>query len=52
MYVCGLARQTEDSIDGARGREGNEEIAQTYEERRAVVPLYYIDQLMLQTVEN
>ena len=47
-----LARQNEIAIDGARVRETIEEIAQTYEEPREVVQMYYNDQRMLQSVEN
>lgn len=47
-----LARQNEIVIDGAKVREAIEEIAQTYEEPREVVQMYYSDQRMLQAVEN
>jgi len=47
-----LARQNEIAIDGAKVREAIEEIAQTYEEPREVVQMYYNDQRMLQSVEN
>jgi trigger factor len=47
-----LARQNEIAIDGAKVREAIEEIAQTYEEPREVVQMYYSDQRMLQAVEN
>jgi len=47
-----LARQNEVAIDGAKVREAIEEIAQTYEEPREVVQMYYNDQRLLQSVEN
>ena len=47
-----LARQNDIVIDGAKVREAIEEIAQTYEEPREVVQMYYSDQRMLQAVEN
>jgi len=47
-----LARQNEIVIDGAKVREAIEEIAQTYEEPREVVQMYYSDQRMLSSVEN
>jgi trigger factor len=47
-----LARQNDIVIDGARVREAIEEIAQTYEEPREVVQMYYSDQRLLQAVEN
>lgn len=47
-----LARQNSISIDGAKVREAIEEIAQTYEEPREVVQMYYSDQRMLSAVEN
>jgi trigger factor len=47
-----LARQNEIKIDGAKVREAIEEVAQTYEEPREVVQMYYSDQRLLQSVEN
>lgn len=47
-----LARQQKIVIDGARVREAIEEVAQTYEEPREVVQMYYNDQRLLGTVEN
>jgi trigger factor len=47
-----LARQNEVAIDGTKVREAIEEIAQTYEEPREVVQMYYSDQRLLQSVEN
>lgn len=47
-----LAQQNKIKIDGAKVREAIEEIAQTYEEPREVVQMYYNDQRMLQSVEN
>jgi len=47
-----LARQNKIVIDGAKVREAIEEIAQTYEQPREVVQMYYNDQRMLSSVEN
>ena len=47
-----LARQNEIVIDGAKVREAIDEIAQTYEEPREVIQMYYNDQRLLQAVEN
>lgn len=47
-----LAQQNEIKIDGAKVREAIEEIAETYEEPREVVQMYYNDQRMLQSIEN
>lgn len=47
-----LARQNDIAIDAAKVREAIEEIAQTYEEPREVVQMYYSDQRLLQAVEN
>ena len=47
-----LARQNDITIDGAKVRSTIEEIAQTYEEPREVVQMYYNDQRMLEAVEN
>lgn len=47
-----LARQNEIVIDGSKVREAIEEIAETYEEPREVVQMYYNDQRLLQSVEN
>ena len=47
-----LARQNDIVIDGAKVREAIEEMAQTYEDPREVVQMYYNDQRMLQSVEN
>ena len=52
MLMGELARQNEVVIDGAKVRETIEEIAQTYEEPREVVQMYYSDQRLLQAVEN
>ena len=52
MLLGELARQNEVRIDGAKVREAVEEIAQTYEEPREVVQMYYSDQRLLQAVEN
>jgi trigger factor len=47
-----LAQQNDITIDGSKVRQAIEEIAQTYEEPREVVQMYYNDQRMLQSVEN
>ncbi len=47
-----LAELNDIRIDGAKVREAVEEIAQTYEEPREVVQMYYKDERMLQAVEN
>ena len=52
LLLAELARQNDIVIDGAKVREAIEVIAQTYEEPREVVQLYYSDQRMLQAVEN
>jgi len=52
MLMGELARQKSIEIDAAKVRETVEEIAQTYEEPREVVQMYYSDQRLLQAVEN
>ena len=52
LLLGALAQQNDIAIDGSRVRETIEEIAQTYEEPREVVQMYYNDQRMLQSVEN
>jgi len=52
LLLAELARQNDIIIDGGKVREAIEEIAQTYEEPREVVQMYYSDQRMLQAVEN
>jgi len=52
LLLAELARQNEIKIDGAKVREAIELIAQTYEEPREVVQMYYSDQRLLQAVEN
>ncbi len=52
LLLAELARQNDIVIDGGKVREAVEEIAQTYEEPREVVQMYYSDQRMLQAVEN
>jgi len=52
LLLAELARQNEIRIDGAKVREAIELIAQTYEEPREVVQMYYSDQRLLQVVEN
>ena len=47
-----LAQQNKIEIDASKVREAIEEIAQTYEEPREVVQMYYSDQRLLQSVEN
>ena len=52
LLLAELARQNEIVIDGTKVREAIEEIAQTYEEPREVVQMYYQDQRLLQAIEN
>jgi len=52
LLLAELARQNEIALDGGKVREAIEEIAQTYEEPREVVQMYYSEQRMLQAVEN
>ena len=52
LLLAELAQQNDIRIDGSKVREAIEEIAQTYEEPREVVQMYYNDQRMLQSVEN
>jgi len=47
-----LARQNDIVIDGSVVRETIEEVAQTYEEPREVVQMYYNDQNLMQSIEN
>jgi len=47
-----LARQNDIVIDGAKVREAIEQVAQTYDEPREVVQMYYNDQRLLQAIEN
>jgi trigger factor len=47
-----LAQQNEIKIDGPKVREAIELIAQTYEDPKEVVQMYYSDQRLLQSVEN
>jgi trigger factor len=47
-----LAQQEKIQIDSSKVREAIEEIAQTYEEPREVVQMYYSDDRLLQAVEN
>jgi trigger factor len=52
LLLAELARQNEVTIDGAKVRKAIEEVAQTYEEPREVVQMYYSDQRLLQSIEN
>jgi len=52
LLLAELARQNKIKIDGPRVREAVELIAQTYEEPREVVQMYYSDERLLQSVEN
>jgi len=52
LLLAEIAQQNEIKIDGSKVREAIEMIAQTYEEPREVVQMYYNDQRLLQTVEN
>ena len=52
MLLGELAQQNKIKIDASKVREAIEEIAQTYEEPREVVQMYYNDQRLLQSVEN
>ena len=47
-----VARQNDILVDGARVREAIETIAQTYEQSREVVQMYYQNQEMLSAVES
>jgi trigger factor len=52
LLLAEIAQQNEIKIDGTKVREAIEMVAQTYEEPREVVQMYYNDQRLLQTVEN
>ena len=52
LLLAEIAQQNEIKIDGSKVREAIEMVAQTYEEPREVVQMYYNDQRLLQTVEN
>lgn len=52
LLLAEIAQQNKIKIDGAKVREAIEMVAQTYEEPREVVQMYYNDQRLLQTVEN
>ena len=52
LLLAELAQQNEIKIDGPKVREAIELIAQTYEEPKEVVQMYYSDQRLLQSVEN
>lgn len=52
LLLAELAQQNNIKIDGSKVREAIELIAQTYEEPKEVVQLYYNDQRLLQSVEN
>jgi trigger factor len=52
LLMAELARQNNIVIDGARVRQAVETIAETYEQPREVVQMYYGNQQALQSVEN
>ena len=52
LLLAELAQQNKIKIDGPKVREAVELIAQTYEEPKEVVQMYYNDQRLLQSVEN
>jgi trigger factor len=52
FLLAELARQNSILIDGARVRKAIETVADTYEQPREVVQLYYNDQRLLKAVEN
>ena len=52
LLLAELAQQNKIKIDGPKVREAIELIAQTYEEPKEVVQMYYNDQNLLQSVEN
>jgi trigger factor len=52
LLLAELARQNNIMIDGARVRQAIETVAETYEQPREVVQLYYSDQRLLKAVEN
>jgi trigger factor len=52
LLLAEVARQNNIMIDGVRVRKTIETIAETYEQPREVVQLYYNDQRLLKAVEN
>jgi trigger factor len=52
MLLGELATQNKIAIDVVKVREAIEEIAQTYEDPREVIQMYYSDQRLMQAVEN
>ncbi|NND45769.1 MAG: trigger factor, partial [Xanthomonadales bacterium] len=52
LLIAELARQNNLVIDGARVRKAVETVAETYEQPREVVQMYYGNQQLLQSVEN
>jgi trigger factor len=52
LLIAGIARQNNIVIDGARVRKAIETVAETYEQPREVVQMYYGNQQLLQSVEN
>ncbi len=52
LLLAELARQNDIVINADKVREAIEEIAQTYEDPREVVQMYYQDQRLLQAIEN
>jgi len=52
LLLAELAQQNKIRVDGPKVRKAIEIIAETYEEPREVVQMYYNDQRLLQAVEN
>lgn len=52
LLLAELAQQNKIRVDGPKVRKAIELIAETYEEPREVVQMYYSDQRLLQAVEN
>lgn len=52
LLIADLARQNNIVVDGARVRKAIETLAETYEQPREVVQMYYGNQQLLQSVEN
>ena len=52
LALAELAQQNKIRVDGPKVRKAIELIAETYEEPREVVQMYYNDQRLLQSVEN
>ena len=52
LLLAELAKQNDVAIDAGKVRETIEDIAQTYEDPREVIQMYYSDQRLMQAVEN